>query len=40
MLFGPSGCGKNSTINYLCERLGINKVVPSDIVIEENDEDY
>ena len=39
-IVGPSGSGKNSTIDYLCSDLGITKIIPSEIVIEENDEDH
>jgi ABC-type ATPase involved in cell division len=39
-LYGPSGSGKNSTVDFLCSKYDIEKIIPKDIDIEENDEDF
>ena len=38
LYFGPSGSGKNSTVDFLCMKYDIEKVYPRDIVLEENSE--
>jgi ABC-type ATPase involved in cell division len=40
LLYGPSGSGKNSTIDFLCRDLDITKITPTDISIEENSVEF
>lgn len=35
-LFGPSGSGKNSTINYLCSHFGISILFEGDLIQSSN----
>jgi hypothetical protein len=39
ILFGPSGCGKNSTVDFLCSHFEVEKVTPADIDINDGDDE-
>jgi len=39
-LFGPSGCGKRSTIHFLCEQYGIAEASPDQLAIEDNNDAF
>ncbi len=39
-LFGPSGCGKRSTIRYLCEQYGVAEASPDQLQIEDNNDEF
>jgi hypothetical protein len=39
MLFGPSGSGKNSTVDFLCSHFGVEKIIPANIDINDGDDE-